>query len=223
MLLAHVDAYLEHLYPLTSLGFLHPSITHEAASNGTLDPAVATSICSVSAWLLAPGSEDARDFAQRCHSQVEVYLHANRGVLTQGHLLLHNLDAFYCLMTAQYGKVWMNLSNAARLVFALQLNWDPAMNAAYGEFYQQEIARRLVWQVYNLDRLLAGGYDEHLLTPDKAISVRLPCDERPFRENKAVVMETLEGPASPAGPRREGFSLQGCLIRLVSMRHQIIK
>lgn len=219
----HADAFFQHLYPLPVFGIFHPSVTREEIEDGRIAPIEVAALCSVSAWLLAPGSDDAREFAEKCHSQVELYLHKNKGLINKQNLLLYVLETFYCWMAGHNGKVWMNVAAAARLVTSLQLNAGPDVNFETSDFYQEEIVRRLAWQVYNLDRLLCAGHGEYILLPDSSMGLRLPCLERAFRENRRVSMPSMNQYLTQTASWREDMSLHGCVLRLMALRHQVLR
>jgi hypothetical protein len=128
--LRHAEAFFQYLYPLPVFGFFHPSITRDEIEGGRIAPIEAAALCSVSAWILAPGSDEAREFADKCHGQVELYLHKNKGLINQQNLLLYVMETFYCWMAGLHGKVWMNIAAAARLVTSLHLNADAEAGVA---------------------------------------------------------------------------------------------
>lgn len=119
------------------------------------------------------------------------------------------------------GKVWMYMGLSARLITALQLNWDNAGESPL----KQESNRRLVWAVYVLDRLLAGGFDEHLLLRDVDMHIKLPVsDEVLLQPSNSSPTGQTSMPAGQSGSQQgtKKLSLDGYHLRLHRIRHQIL-
>ena len=98
----------------------------------------------------------------------------------------------------------------------LQLNWDNS-TSNNRSFYQQELHRRIAWQFFVMDRLLAGGYEEYISCRAENMKIRLPCREDAFWENKPVVAERL----SDKNAKAQGIGLHGLTVRIIDLKHRI--
>lgn len=206
-----------------------------------LHPIIAAAVCATTAYITHPG-QIRIPFADRCADQVDFYLFRNMdSFLRQDvheNLVILVCAIFHFWHGSQMSKVWMYMGLAARLITALQLNWEGAGESPV----KQECNRRLVWVVYILDRLLAGGFDEHLLLRDVDMHVKLPVsnevlrrssDEvlrrssskvfRPFGDNASPTGQASV-PAGQSGPHQSSqiLSLDGYHVRLHRIRHQIL-
>lgn len=98
----------------------------------------------------------------------------------------------------------------------LQVNWDVAPQNR--SFIQQEVLRRVAWQIFIMDRLLAGGYEEYISCRSENMKIPLPCNETAFRENRPVMAERLH---DKPGSSPNTVGMHGFLVRLADLRHRI--
>ncbi|KAJ2896128.1 hypothetical protein MKZ38_005852 [Zalerion maritima] len=215
----HMNAYNEHLYNLPCYGFFHPARMRREIQEDRLYPGIAAGLCSATATILNPG-DAGRDFARKCNDQVEFHIFRNMGNFCELSLTLILLGNHYNWIHGQWGKMWMYVAQAARLVHALQFNWDAESAPGPNGFVEQEIRRRLTWQTYLMDRLLSDGFDDYILCPDKTMYLRVPCDERSFQENRPVEMERLD--QKPGTGVSGMLSLHSFHIRAIGLRHMVL-
>lgn len=76
----------------------------------------------------------------------------------------------------------------------------------------------MAWQTFNMDRLLAGGFEEYIGVRAENMKIRLPCDERAFRENRPVACERLYDRPSKG---QSFVGLQAFQLRIVDLQHRI--
>lgn len=186
-----------------------------------LHPIIAAAVCATTSHVVHP-YQSRIPFAERCADQVDFYLFRNMdSLLRQGahdNLIILVCAVIYLWHGGQMGKVWMYMGLAARMITALQLNWDNAGESPL----KQESNRRLVWVVYILDRLLAGGFDEHLVLRDVDMHIKLPVSNEVLLQPSNI---SLAGQTSmPTGPHKgpQKLSLDGYHLRLHRIRHQIL-
>mgnify|MGYP002347486342 CR=1 FL=1 len=180
-----------------------------------MDSPTATALCAVASFFVDP-SEAGREFGRKCCDEVEFYLFRNIHKFSEEILLVCVLILSYDFIAGAFAKVWQCLGLAARGVVGLQLNWD--FNSPSKSFEQQEVGRRIAWQVFVMDRLLAGGYDEYISCRADIMKIRLPCDENAFWENRPVVAERLHEKT----PKCRGIGIHGMLTRLVDLFHRVL-
>lgn len=182
----------------------------------TLHPAKAAAICSVTCFYANPG-EVGRDFGQRCCNQVEAYLVRSIDRFSEESLMLTTLNTLFNLFLGSYARVWTCLGIGSRVMVGLQANWDSGIY--HGRpWIEQESLRRLVWQNFYMDRLLAGGYDEYLANRNDSWKLRLPCAEEAYRENRPVIAGRLH---DDPPKHLENVGLHAWQLRLCDLRHRI--
>lgn len=190
-----------------------------------LHPIVAAAVCAMTSRIVHPGQKQI-PFADRCADQVDFYLF--RTIDSFLRKTAHeNLIVLVCAICHfwhenQMSKVWMYMGLAARLITALQLNWDGAGDSPI----RQETNRRLVWVCYILDRLLAGGFDEHLVLRDDDMHLKLPVRDEVLLEAVRAA-ETPSQAATPSGyvgtrSISKKLSMDGYHLRLHRLRHHIL-
>lgn len=208
------------------MGIMQRDSTYLEIDERRLHPIVAAAVCAMTSRIVHPGQKQIT-FADRCADQVDFYLF--RAIDWFLRKTAHeNLVVLVCAICHfwhenQMSKVWMYMGLAARLITALQLNWDGAGESPV----RQETNRRLVWACYILDRLLAGGFDEHLVLRDDDMHLKLPVSNEVLYE--AVSAAEVSGPsANPPGfvgttqSISKKLSMDGCHLRLHRLRHHIL-
>jgi len=214
----HLQVWFEILHPVQCYAFFHPQTAFREADERRFTSIIAAGVCSITGLFISP-NDSGRKFTERSNHWVKFHLSRTAGTFTKERLTLFVLSSIYDLIVADWPKVWEYSSTASRIITAMQYNWD----AAVGSFIEQESLRRLVWQVYIIDRFLAGGYDEHLTLREDNLHLRLPCRDDSFRTNQP-------GPSSerldqrPPASHQQGadVSLLAINLRLMSIRHQIL-
>ncbi|KAH0490547.1 hypothetical protein TgHK011_002011 [Trichoderma gracile] len=215
VILTHLDAYFDFLYMMPSLGFLHPKVTYRDVQENRFPPAQAAAVCSVTTFFVNPGLAG-REFGRKCSQQVETHIYRNIYKFSESALFLFALNILFNILDGSHAKVWQCFGVASRLMIGLQLNWD--VTSHHASFIQQECLRRIAWQLFSLDRLLAGGYEEYISCRAENMKIRLPCNEAAFRENRPVVAERLHDRPARCSP---ALGLHGIQILLVDLRHRI--
>lgn len=210
--------------PLPCMSFLQEESTYIEIEQKRLHPIIAAAVCATTAHVIQP-NQSKIPFADRCADQVDFYLFRNMdSLLRRGaheNLIILVCAIIYFWHGGQMGKVWMYMGLSARLITALQLNWDNAGEPPL----KQESNRRLVWSVYILDHLLAGGFDEHLLLRDVDMHIKLPVsDEILLQPSNLSPAGQTSMAAGPSGSQHGGqkLSLDGHHLRLHRIRHQIL-
>ncbi|KAH6606763.1 Zn2Cys6 transcriptional regulator [Trichoderma cornu-damae] len=219
VILTHLDAYFDFLYMVPCLGFLHPEATYRDVQScfqeNRFSPAQAAAVCSVTSFFVNQGPAG-REFGRKCSQQVEMHIYRNMYKFSESALFLFALNILFNILDGSHAKVWQCFGVASRLMIGLQLNWD--VSSHHSTFIQQECLRRVAWQLFSLDRLLAGGYEEYISCRAENMKIRLPCNEAAFRENRPVVAERLHDRPSRCSP---ALGLHGIQILLVDIRHRI--
>lgn len=173
-------------------------------------------MCAVASFFVNPG-EAGREFGMKCSDQVDFHIFRNIYRFGEETLILYALNNYFNFLNGSLAKVWQCFGIAIRLMVGLQVNWD--ILPRNRSFAQQECLRRICWQFFNMDRLLAGGYEEYIACREENMKIRLPCNEAAFRENRAVVVERLhEKPSKNKGT----MGIHGYQIRLIDIRHRIL-
>lgn len=223
-LVRHFNVFFQLWAPQPCMGIMQQSSTYLEIDERRLHPIVAAAVCAMTSRIVHPGQKQI-PFADRCADQVDFYLF--RAIDSFLRKTAHeNLVVLVCAICHfwhenQMSKVWMYMGLAARLITALQLNWDGAGESPV----KQEINRRLVWVCYILDRLLAGGFDEHLVLRDDDMHLKLPVNNEVMYEAvRAAEASGLAAPSRVVGTRSisKKLSLDGYHLRLHRLRHHIL-
>ena len=219
IILEHLHLWFEILHPVQCYAFFHPQTTFKEADERRFTSIIAAGVCSITGLFMSP-DDAGRKFTERCNHWVKFHLSRTAGIFTKERLTLLVLSSIYDLMVGDWPKVWEYSSTASRIITAMQYNWD----ATSGSFIEQESIRRLVWEVYIIDRFLAGGYSEHLTLREEHLFLVLPCDDYSFRNNQPVpTVDRLSQRPSPASQRQGGnASLLSINLRLMSVRHTLL-
>lgn len=217
IILKHLDAYFEHLYWLPCMGFFHPETAYRQVYEGTFDPPTATALCAITSFFVNPGNEAAQEFGRKCGDEIEFFIFRNMHKFSDRTLLPYALILSFNFLSGSFAKVWQCFGLASRLMTGLQLNWD--VSARNTSFQQQELKRRIAWQFFAMDRLLAGGYEEYISCRRENMKIRLPCHEEAFWENTPVVAERL----TDKNAKCKGIGLHGLNLRIVDLNHRIQK
>lgn len=193
----------------------HDGNSAHLKQEGTFHPAHAAAVCAISSFFVNP-TETGREFGRKCADQVEFHLFRNCYRFDEDTLCAFALSGAYNFLSGSFAKVWQCSGMATRLMLGLQINWEAATKNR--TFIEQETIRRIAWQIYNMDRLLAGGYDEYISCRSDVMKIRLPCNDRAFRENMPLVVEKLYDTPSKC---RNALGMHGHQLRLVDLTHRI--
>lgn len=164
-----------------------------------------------------PNNEAAQEFGRKCCDEIEFFIFRNIHKFSDRTLLPYALILSFNFLSGSFAKVWQCFGLASRLMTGLQLNWD--VSTRNKSFQQQELKRRIAWQFFVMDRLLAGGYEEYISCRRENMKIRLPCHEDAFWENKPVVAERL----MDKNAKCKGIGLHGLNLRIVDLNHRIQK
>ena len=170
----YLDIYFDSA-SRTTPSFLHkPSILVEW-SKGDLD--INLLKCIVAFGMFMNDSRpEGRITARTLMQEVQDDTLRKIGRQTLAHLKILVMLLRFRFQAGQFPDAWSLLALAARSAFTMRLNYehsnpDPLV---------QESNRRLVWAIYQLDRLYSGGMEDLAVFPVEKMHVRLPCDERSF-------------------------------------------
>ncbi|KAL4752991.1 hypothetical protein BDW72DRAFT_211050 [Aspergillus terricola var. indicus] len=170
----YLDAYFDSASE-TLPTFLHkPSVLADWSKN-TLDQHLLKCIMAFGLFVSDHRSE-ARAAARAWMQGVQDYVFKRIGKQTVAHLKILVILLRFRFHAGNFSDAWSLLAIAARSAFTLRLNYehdglDPVV---------QESNRRLVWAIYQLDRLYSGGMEDLVVCPVERMHIRLPCDERSF-------------------------------------------
>ncbi|KJK89378.1 hypothetical protein H633G_06747 [Metarhizium anisopliae BRIP 53284] len=203
------------MYWLPCQGVLHPDTTYKEIQEGTFDPVVAAAVCGITAVFVSP-SDSGGEFGVKCSAHVEMYLFQNIYKFSDDLLVLFALSITFNLIRGEFAKLWQSFGVASRLMLGLRVNWDVLPQNQ--TFAQQECLRRIAWQLFYLDRMLAGGYEEYISCRAENMQIALPCSEAAFRENRPINAERLY---DKPGSHPSTINLHGYQLRLIDLRHRI--
>lgn len=175
----------------------------------------AAALASITCFFYHPG-EEGRNFGLKCAGIVDLRILETLNKFSEESFMLLALNSLFYLLHGSFAKVWNCFGMLSRLMIGMQLNWDANVNAN-DSFRDREKISRIAWQVFSMDRLLAGGYDEYIACRAENMTIRLPCLEDAFRENRAVLTPRL----SEMSLDQSSLGLHGWQMRTVDLRHRI--
>lgn len=197
------------------MGFFHPETAYRQVLEGTFDPPTAAALCALTTFFVNPDFNSSQEFGLKCCDEVEFYVFRNVHKFSERVLLPYALILCFNFLNGSFAKVWQCFGLATRLMTGLQLNWE--VSSPNETFQQQELGRRLAWQFFVMDRLLAGGYEEYISCRADIMKIRLPCEESAFWENKPILAERL----TDKNAKAKGVGFHGLTVRLTDLIHRI--
>lgn len=209
---------------LTLMDYLHEETTFLEIEENRLNQNLGKIICAITAKYISPGSMQLPAFAELCAEDVNRYIALHMGNFLKGkcreNLLILVTSIWHFWVEQDLGKVWMLMGLAGRMITALQLNWDGVGDTPF----EQESVRRAVWKVWEFDRRLAGGFEEHLVLRDKVMHLATPIHDESipgYNDTRSTAT-----PASVRGPRQWPLTpepLCAYHIKLHRMKHAILR
>jgi hypothetical protein len=219
-----MDAYFQHYFHMPCMGVLHEPTIYRMIDNNTLPPILAAAVCAITASLVSSVSAG-KELAEQCNETVEWFLFRKQGDMEADLLPYYVLSLVYNWMSKPWGKVWMTVAQAARLIRCLQLNYEPEVPSDREQQMSpvdQEIRRRSVWQIYIIDHFLGSGYDDYILLPSSLMHLRLPSMDSAFKEGRPSTVKLVDGnPFATTNCAEQSFS--ACHIRILTIRSQILR
>lgn len=196
IVITHFRMWFKLWAHLPLVNFLHEKSTYIEIEEHRLNQNIGKIVCAITARYLKHESKQLPSFAGMCAEDVERYISQHMGVFLKEkgreNLIILVITICHFWMELEMGKVWMLVGLAGRVITALQLNWDGAGETPF----EQESIRRAVWAVWKLDRLLAGGFDEHLTLRDDIMHLSRPVRDADIPEHNV----TASIPNSRPGP-----------------------
>lgn len=202
-------------FPL--MDFLHMESTYLEIDENRLNPNLGKIVCAITARYISPRSTKLSTFAEMCAEDVDKYISQHMGSFlkekARENLIILAITICHFWMELDISKVWMLMGIAGRMITALQLNWDGAGETPF----EQESIRRAVWEVWKLDRRLAGGFEEHLVLRDEVMHL-----QRPVRDEQIPLHGTTA--PEPGSQQRPLGNPPLCVyhIDLHRMKHQVL-
>jgi hypothetical protein len=197
---------------------LHGPTTLAQWSAGDLDDDLTCIICAVALYTEDDSEAGAAQASGWMH-------HVQRSILGRIHSIpLPRLQALVLLIGLELAlghvsTAWYLLSIAARAAFMLRLNHErPDLDPV-----ARESRRRLMWQIYLVDRRLAGGLsDLCVCESDRMMEIRLPCEERIFERGMQSKAFWLR-PAADGSELDSQMDIIAYVLRLYEIRHLILR
>ncbi|PLB43435.1 hypothetical protein P170DRAFT_514649 [Aspergillus steynii IBT 23096] len=172
---AALDTFFARVYPLPGYSFLHRISLYDRFHRGEVDNALLLSIVATTTTLIELDPE-AREYGFQCLQAAERIILNSLGqpsiMKTQALLLI--IRCKMCI--GEHSSAFPLVAILARMAFSLRLNYERPGRS----FIAHEARRRLMWAVYMLDTIWAGGLLEFTTCPVDAIHQGLPCQEENF-------------------------------------------
>ncbi|KAL1900964.1 hypothetical protein Sste5346_002025 [Sporothrix stenoceras] len=219
-LLARVDHFFQHAYPLPSYSFLHPATTRSKCAVGQLDPALVLAICALTCLHPQRGHDNGCSCSCQGASlvrEVETLIWQQLEYPTTARLQALLLSINHRMETGQFQRAFMLVSLAARFVAALGLHCESEggdKNEGVTSVHH-EVRRRIVWSLKLTERYFSHGLSAFELCPYESIDLQLPCPEEEFQGGGS-------GGDVRAGDGGDGGAYNIC-VSLEALRRDIMK
>ncbi|KAJ5736659.1 uncharacterized protein N7483_001784 [Penicillium malachiteum] len=213
---SHIDAYFEFFNAIPQYNFIHkPSFLRNFHQN-TLDPLFLCCICGIASRFIQPGLQ--QGYVADWLKEVEAQVWPKLSEMKVGSLqILLSLICWYSV-ERKVSNLWTASAMAARIAYGLRLNHEASDKMP---FILKETRRRLVWSIFMLDKLYAGGFPELTLCPADTLHVKLPCEEQNFELD--IPVETSLLAQSGSFSEESGIGIMGYITRLMSIRHAVLE
>ncbi|KUL87099.1 hypothetical protein ZTR_05649 [Talaromyces verruculosus] len=208
--------FFEQLHAIPMFSFLHRVSLVQRFQAGVTDEPVLLAITGL-AFLLTDMGTSAEDDGTAYIDRAEFLASQSLeqpSVLTVQTLVLVIGHRMFC---HRFSSAFTLMGVAVRLAMWLRLNVEKLEMC----FLAREACRRLMWSLFVLDKMLAGGYRDFLTCSAELMRIQLPCPDRNFELDL---------------PREEEFLLQSrehlverepspwtFYIRVMHLRHEVLQ
>ncbi|KAL3455362.1 hypothetical protein BJX64DRAFT_72484 [Aspergillus heterothallicus] len=169
-----IDAYFNSASTTTPV-FLHKPTILADWNKESINPSLLECIVAVGLFTSDPRSEG-RTMARAWLQKLQEDIFRRIGQQSIPQLMILVILLHFRFKAGDSADAWSLLALAARLALTMRLNYE---NEGLDPLVQ-ETHRRLVWAIYQLDRLFSGGIEDLKVCPVERMHIRLPCDERSF-------------------------------------------
>ncbi|KAL4913652.1 hypothetical protein BDW62DRAFT_159093 [Aspergillus aurantiobrunneus] len=195
--------------------FLHKPSVLADWGKGALDSSLLKCIVAFGLFVSDSRSE-MRATARAWVQEVQDDVFRKIGRQTVAHLRVLVTLLRFRYQAGNFSDAWTLLAIAARSAFTMRLNYehdesDPLV---------QESNRRLVWAVYQLDRLYSGGMEDLTVCPVERMHIRLPCDERSFEMGIRSKAGFLDDNGIEPGANMDAHAFK---LKLLAIRDRILR
>ncbi|PQE24313.1 Nitrate assimilation regulatory protein [Rutstroemia sp. NJR-2017a BVV2] len=213
----YIDAYFEFVSSNPGKGFIHRATFLRNWNSGTANPALVKAICASSIAFVAKDDES-RATALKWMDEAEKYIWQNLGRPSVALLEVLLVIVFYRLEHREYFKSQALTAVAAKMAFVLGLNYE---NNGLSTVVR-ECRRRLMWSIFHVDRLSAGGFPELLVCPSHALHIQLPCSEKDF--DLGIPGETASLACTRTNEAESiHMGLRSFYFRISDIRHRVLE
>ncbi|KLU82869.1 hypothetical protein MAPG_01937 [Magnaporthiopsis poae ATCC 64411] len=167
--------FFRHVHPLPSFAFLNEESVTQRCLEETIDEALVSAICAVSALLLGHSRyHPVATSAWAAAVETAVWANLEHPTIFKIQALL--LAIQYRVLVGDFGRGFMLFSLASRSAAALRLMYERTDLSPLA----QEIRRRLMWSLVMMDVGFATGLPECEVYPVETVYLRLPGPEEAF-------------------------------------------
>lgn len=221
VLAQHIDAYYTYVYHVPGYNVFHRPSMLEDLHNDRIPPILCTALCAAVSIYMSR-SEESRRLSVHWARDVDTYIFSKMNNLEILNLQLMILSIFQNFAYRQFGRVWLMLGMASRLLLSMQLNKEGSATAGGGsDIASRECRRRLAWSLFLQDKLHSGGVEEFLTLPEQWMSISLPMCEKDFHEEHDGRVGTLSDDYRTLCSN--GMGINGFMMVLMNLRYHILR
>ncbi|KAJ5692019.1 hypothetical protein N7462_001442 [Penicillium macrosclerotiorum] len=213
----HINVFFDYFNAIPQYNFIHKATFLRSFYHDTLDPLFLRCVCGVASRFLRPRS--APEYVVEWLKEVEAQIWSRMGEMKLQNLQILVLLICWYLMERKISNMWIASGVAARMAYGIRLNYETSDKIP---FLSRELRRRLMWSIFMLDKLYAGGFTELVLCSPSTMHIKLPCEERNFELDMTVETPILE-PARPDSQLESNIGIMGYITRLMNIRHAVLE
>ena len=214
LIIRSLELFFKHLHPLPAYAFLHKASLIQSYNAGQAYHALLLGIIGITSQL-CESMHDAQDYGTSCVDTAASSILADLETPSVFKLQSLVLIIRHRMAMRRFSSAFMLLSIAARMAFAMRLNYENPNLC----FLAQESRRRLMWTLYMLDSTWSAGLQEYTLCPSDIIYLQLPGTEEDFELDTARTTSSL---FENLGQDKE-LSILAYYIRIMSLRYSILR
>lgn len=184
----YVEAYFDKT-DLAECPFLHRASIMADLNQGNLDPNLLKAICASGYQMVYLERAMDKTVAETWMKEVQTELLTHLGTTSIASLQTLLLVIKFHFASQFTEEIWILFSIAARIAFTKRLNYErPNIDAV-----RQECLRRLMWNIFYLDKFFSGGIEDLTLCPTARMHIRLPSNDRCFQRGLRSRSHFLRG------------------------------
>jgi hypothetical protein len=213
MITKHIHAFFEYVACTPGRGFIHRAVLLRSWTERKIHTALLQAICCLSSAFISTDPQSEKRAARwRDEAESWALKSLDRPSVTLVQVLL------LIITPKDYAKTQCILSIAVKVAYILRLNYENEGLSAV----VRESRRRLMWDIFYIDKLYSGGFAEMSVCPAQSMHIQLPCSQ----ENFELGIPVATGKLFPSEGEESNMTYVGnrfFILRLCNLRYEILR